>query len=186
MHRLRYLLMALGLLLACEKRTIVRKDNPNPDFLASSDGTLYFKNVRQIAYYRSQPKNLNMTIYTHKELPQLKDKPQVWAYMAENWRFQEAYLMLESNEAFGDFVENRYAYSSRKDSSYHSFKAVRYHKPEFLRFADFVVSSFKEESPLYLIYPNGDSLKIFEQEAEKEAFRITLKDYKKWIAKSGD
>jgi hypothetical protein len=176
-------LLVLGLCISCEKRTIVKRDSPNPDFLTPPDGTLYFKNVRQIDYHRVKPRDINMFIYHYKDRPVLKEKPQIWAYIAENWEYEEAYFMLESNDLFGEFTESTFSYTSGKDSTYRPFKAERYHKSEFLRFADFVTGAFADDSPVYMRLPQGDSLQIFIQKEEREAFRITYMDYKKWIGK---
>ena len=151
----------------------------NPDkikFTTTDDAELFFKNVRQQAYDLQEMKAANLLVYRHEDRKQEADYPLLQPALVVNWRYDEAYLLLEPNEIIPNdeplLIEWR-------DTLQHKSGNYRFefgNKEEHLRFAGELYGSILDGHKLYYL---SDSLAVpfLDKKDDRKIFRLSLLDF---------
>jgi hypothetical protein len=140
-------------------------------------------NVRSIFYQKVKRVDLPFDLYYFKNA-ELSSKPEINFYIADNWKYEEAYLMPELDSVFEPFTAARLSFTDTAADTWNSFQPNAYNKENFLKTAAFLSAAIESNGDIYLTKMAGDSILILRKENDREAIRIILKDYLKLTGKS--
>lgn len=160
----------------CEKRTKVHRNTQNPDFMTPPDGRLYFLNVRSLYYKKVRKKSIPMDLYYYKT-DKMPISPSIQFYIADNWMYDEAYLMPELDSSFGQFTDMNLSFTDTLSKEWHTFRPNQYNKENFLKAAMFLSNAIELGASIYIKAIGKDSISFLNHQLHREAIRITLKDY---------
>lgn len=149
-------------------------------FSTTDDAELYFKNIRRSYYDHENISAAKLDVYRLSERSIVQDRPVINLAIAHNWRYDEAYLLLEPNQALGNSLPLRVYWQARNDSS----RQGVYHwserdKLSQLKFAGNLNRSLKQRHRLYVLTADSVKIPLLDQPEEREVFRRTLFDYYK-------
>ncbi len=171
-----FCVVLLVLVFACHPDKNKQIDLTKPKFTTSDASELFFKNIRQSYYEKSEIKASKLDVYRIKDSPQ--ESMPLFPTIVINWRYDEAYLLLELNEqlrnldtvkvVWEDSVANLsgtylFAQSGNKASHYH--------------FATKIYNSIQGGQQMYILEKKGQKLSFLQNRPEREAFRKTMFDY---------
>ncbi|WP_026999138.1 hypothetical protein [Eisenibacter elegans] len=171
-------LALLGLHSQCGTPDPRSQYQPLADFHTPDDAELFFKNVRQIYYDREEPPNTHITLYRLKKRVKTADTPLINLAIAHNWRFDEAYLVVEPNAlafATGDSLYIDWA--SPVDSGQYVF-AKRSNHHQHKAFALSLYQSIKAQHTL-----RCQASPLLHTTPQQEALRLTIEDYLRLLGK---
>jgi hypothetical protein len=97
MKNIIYLLIFL-ISVSCNADKTKKIDAEKSKFSTSDASELFFKNVRQRYYDREEMAASKLNIYRIQERNQRVDYPHLQLAIVINWRYDEAYILLEPNE----------------------------------------------------------------------------------------
>lgn len=170
------ILLFLLILLACDADRRKRERRADLRFRTTDDAELYFKNLRRTEYDHEDLVAAKLDIFRHEDRSQLADYPLLVPTLAVNWRYDEAYLILEPNERLG---KERPLIIEWRDSLLQ--ESGRYvlesnNKMEQLTFANQLYRGLKKGQKFYLI-TDSVTLPFFHNPLDRRVFRITMTDY---------
>ena len=156
-----------------QKKTI---DIDNPSFTSTDDSELFFKNLRQTYYDKIEMEQAKLNQYRLKDRIQDSSKPILQLCIVENWRYDEAYVLVEPNEILSEenLIEVKWVDPATNQDGIYSYS--RGNKEIQFQFAARIYSSLQKEHKLQ-VKVKEQWVPFLANEDEKEAFRITLVDY---------
>lgn len=143
-------------------------------FNTSDDSELYFLNLRQIYYTLEDQKDTKLKIYRFKQRNLNPDKPTLNLAIVHNWRFDEAYILLEANGFFKD-IDNLQVYW-QKGQQQGKYTFSKGDKKAHFRFTTELYRSILTQQQLFILHQNK-KIPVLEQQNEREQFRKTMNDY---------
>lgn len=144
-------------------------------FSTSDASEIFFKNVRQGYYDRDEMREAKLNVYRIQERNINSEYPNLFLAIVINWRYDEAYILLEPN----DFVpENEIKIKWMSQDSLQQGDYVFHYddKASHFTFASQIYSSLTSDHDLFLILDN-ENIPILEKEQDRVAFKKTMKDY---------
>jgi hypothetical protein len=165
------------LLLGCNPDKNKRADPLALKFSTTDDARLFFKNLRQQAYDLQEMSAAKLLVYRLRDRRQDATDPLLLPAIVLNWRYDEAYLLLEPNEHVNQDEPVQiqwYDSLAQKGGIYHYDYG---NKEEQLKFAGQLYGSILDSHQLYYLTADSLSLPFFSQKKDREVFRITLLDY---------
>lgn len=169
-------MMICGLsgLISCDKRTGHR--NQHTDELSTTDDSrMFFKNVRQIFYDRSVHGPTRREMYRFKDRSFRSEAPILNLCIINDWQNERAYLVLEPNELMGsDTIRVWWEHPSGQQGVY-TYTAGNALQQS--RFADTLYQALKSELRLS-VRQDGQSFPFLADEGSREAFRVTVTDFR--------
>ena len=145
------------------------------DFSTDDASELFFKNVRQLYYDKEVMKEEKLDIYRLKSRSIVEDQPVINLAIIINWRFDEAYLLIEPNQFLTDQEvfqiiwtddqgeSNQMVYEMGNKTSQHKFAAILYN------------GILSQQS--FQIKMNQDTFTLLKDATQRESFRITCFDF---------
>lgn len=165
-----------AILLACNPDKNKRAKPDQIKFTTTDDAELFFKNVRRQAYDEQEMPAAKLQVYRHEDRREQDDLPFLTPALVVNWRFDEAYLLLEPNEKIPN---DKPLVIEWKDTLQNTSGRYRFefgNKEEHLRFAGDLYGSILDGHRLYYL---SDSLALpfLADEEDRKVFRVSLFDY---------
>lgn len=168
--------IALVLVLAAcgtEKKQIV--DQTTIDFSTTDASKLFFKNVRQIYYDKEELSAAKLDLFRLKKRNESSDWPVLNLVIVNNWRYDEAYVLVEPNTAFDDAQAFQLYWSNNDGSEQGLIEFKKGDKQDIQRFCNAVYYQLVRGSRFRLDSKEG--MEILMTRADREAFRVTMVDY---------
>ena len=173
-NKLTSLLLILIFILSCnpDKQT---KVDPNEITFATDDASvLFFKNVRQLYYEMEEMEAAKLKIFRHKKRDQSQDEPIINLAIDENWRFDEAYLLLEPNAVISSLNEFTIKWEGETGTGEILYRQGN--KSDQVAFADQIYGCI-QQGCTFSIQVNDIWDTFLGSEKSREAFRVTMFDY---------
>jgi hypothetical protein len=170
-----FTLFCLLTVLSCKIDQDKKVDRQKFRFKVGADSNLFFRNVRQIYYDRESPDG-KWQAYRLIERYKQHDRPCLYAVIVIHWIKDEAYLLIENNDAIAneDFLS-----IIIKDSSNAKLDTIQLKdrgRERMLEFASKIYEAIQEKKYIAVLQ-NGSYVPIFQEKVEREAFRITMGDF---------
>lgn len=175
---MKVILFFLVLLLAgaCESEGRRRVNRESLRFRTNDDAELYFKNLRRIEYDYQELAAAKLDIFRHKRRNKEADYPLFTLALVINWRYDEAYILLEANEQLGEERPLLIEWRDSLQQQSGQYKLESNNKMEQLRFASQLYEGMQGGRKFYV--PQPDTLLPFlHQPADRRVFRTTMLDY---------
>jgi hypothetical protein len=166
-------------LVACNPDKQTQVDQSEITFKTTDSSKLYFKNIRQSYYDLEEMEAAKLEIFRFKKRAQGDERPVINLSIVNNWRYDEAYILLEPNELVQqDTLKVRWksADGLKTDSIIYS----RGNKTDIVKFADQVYQQIQSKSE-FEIELEGNWKQFLNESLDREAFRITMFDYYKLV-----
>lgn len=164
------------LLIACHPDKKRKSDPEQSKFSTSDASELFFKNVRQPYYDKAVIKASKLDVYRNKDRSQAEDRPVLNLAIAVNWRFDEAYLLIEPNDYLQSLDTLRVAWRDSVEQQSGQYIFVPGNKASHFKFASQLYNSLIDQQKLYIIW-EGQQLPVLNTYGDREAFRKTVADY---------
>lgn len=175
--------IVLGLLamvlVACNPDKNTQINQAEITFKTSDSSKLYFKNIRQSYYDFEEMEAAKLEIFRFKKRVLADDQPVINLSIVNNWRYDEAYILLEPN----GFIQQdtlRIRWTNEDGLHNGSAEYAKGNKTEIVKFADAIYQQIQNKSK-FEIEIEGAWKPIFDNTLAKEAFRITMFDYYKLV-----
>lgn len=163
------------LLLACtnQKQTV---ENPDEVTFKTDDSSrLFFRNVRQIAYNKEEMDEAKLNVFRYKKRSSRADMPVLNLALVENWRYDEAYLLVEPNGFIKQSTINlKWENPATNQQGEISFTPSN--KDSHQRFASEVYEKLQAKCEFEIKLENGWH-KILHTPKQRDAFSATVFDY---------
>lgn len=175
MKRLSAFIIILLALSACNPAKDKKVDQTTIGFKTDESSKLFFKNVRRSYYDVEVMEEAKLEIYRLEKRVKESDVPVLNISIVNNWRYDEAYILLEPNSAAGLLTDLLIHWENENGNS-GEIRLAGGNKKNQLDFAAQVYDQIQEGSQFY-IAQNGEQLSILSDSKSREAFRITMFDY---------
>ncbi len=176
MYKLSFTLACVFLILSgCNPDKNKKVDQTTISFATNDASKLFFKNLRQPYYDKEEMAAAKMDVYRLKKRNTANEHPVINLAIVNNWRYDEAYLLLEPNSllSLSELAVSWVKESSREEGTV-SFENGN--KQSIVRFADQIYALIQQEATL-TVSVGDKSMDILETAEDREAFRITMVDY---------
>jgi hypothetical protein len=170
-------ILFLGLITGCKPADSGKFNEENPSVKTYDDTELFFKNVRQIYYNIENQPNTKLKLYKLKrQNTKTQDRPIINLTLIHNWRFDEAYLLLEPNAFFEDPREINILWKNNKNKQKGAINLQKGNKETLLRFAYQIYQKINSETEFW-VEKEGKEYPFLKEKQEREAFRVSMADY---------
>lgn len=175
----RILLFIVTILLAhCTVKSDKKIDKENIKFSTTADSRLYFKNVRQIYYDIENQENTRLEIFRFGKRNKSVNKPVVNVALVNNWRYDEAYVIVEPNAYLNNNKQIKIVWHQKADTTARGNYIFDFgSKENHFRFATQLYESILSGHTLLLEDSAGKSTPLFHTETDRENFRKIMVDY---------
>ena len=173
-NSLPFLCMAL-FVLACNPDKGKLVDQTTISFKTNDASKLFFKNVRQSYYDFEEMEAAKLEIFRFKKRVTEETRPIVNLAIVNNWRYDEAYLLLEPNALVG-LSQINIKWSNPESGESGEILYEKGNKEAIVQFADQVYAQIQQSSQ-FTIEINGSEAEFLSKSEDREAFRITMFDY---------
>ncbi len=146
-------------------------------FKTTDASLLFFKNVRQLYYDREHVAAGEMDIYRISRRSHSKDHAVINLAIANNWRHDEAYLLVEPNDLLADLNQLQVEWSTPSGDTSGLYTFAYGSKINHFTFANQLHKSILEEHSLKIRMNDSTSVSLLEEPVERDAFRKTMLDY---------
>jgi hypothetical protein len=174
MRNLSFTILLL-LLFACDSDTKKRVNRENLHFATTDDAELFFRNLRRTEYDYQNLKAAKLDIFRHQDRTQEADYPLLIPALVVNWRYDEAYIVLEANELLGDVRPLIVKWQDRQQQE-GEYILESNNKMEQLRFASRLYEGI-QQGQLFFLPTDSVQLPFMDKPADRKVFRTTLFDY---------
>lgn len=165
----------LLLLVACNPDKSKKVDQTSISFKTNDATKLFFSNVRKSYYDLEEMEAAKLEIYRLKKRPEGEERPIIHLAIVNNWRYDEAYVLLEPNELLNlGALELNWKNGESGESGTLNFENGN--KESIVRFADQVYDQIQNGSD-FTVLIDGKTSDILKESEDREAFRITMMDY---------
>ena len=168
------LLLSICLCMACNPDKNTKIDKSMVAFKTTDSSQLYFKNVRQAYYDKEVMEAAKLEVYWLEKRNTSDEEPIINLSIVNNWRFDEAYILLEPNAIItSSDINIRWVGEGGNEG------AVTYsrgNKSEIVKFADVIYDQIQQKSQ-FEIQIGENWVPFIASSEDREAFRITMFDY---------
>ncbi|MBO3698788.1 hypothetical protein [Roseivirga sp. E12] len=168
------LCVAILLTTGCNPDKQTKVDQDKIVFATDDASRLFFKNVRKIYYELEVMEAAKLDVYRHKQRELSTDVPVINLAIVDNWRYDEAYLLLEPNELIGTQGELAVQWELGAERGKIVFRPGN--KAAQVAFADKVYHRLQLGCS-FKIQINDTWIPFLDSDKSREAFRITMFDY---------
>lgn len=173
-----------AILVSCSVKSEKKIDTDNVTFTTTADSRLYFKNVRQIYYDREDQENTRLEIFRFGKRNTSTTVPVVNVALVNNWRYDEAYVIIEPNAYFDEVNRIAVNWQSTTDSSTKGTYVFAFgSKENHFRFATQLYESILAKHTLQLQDSTGKPVNLFYTETDRDNFRKAMVDYYRLVNK---
>ncbi len=174
-----WVLLSSGALGCGQVRVHKEVDPDRVRFQTTSSSVLFFKNVRQRYYDRQEVPGNGMYTYRISERRQTPEGPLLHLAIVHNWRYDEAYVLVEPNEVIGrpDVLEVEWEAADTAAVPTGRYRFAFGNKKDHFRFAGYLHRSIQAGHRLFWRQPDGTRTPLLQNRQDREAFRKTMVDY---------
>ncbi len=166
------LLFLLPLLLSGCKIDRDKKVNREKfEFKIGADANLFFRNVRQIYYDRESPDG-KWQAYRFSNQNSNNDQPSLHAVIVVHWIKDEAYLLIEPNPILAEEDLISVVIKNQPDT----IRLKERGRERMLEFGSKIYEAIQAKNDMTIL-SKEKYVPIFQDDKEREAFRITMADY---------
>lgn len=169
------LVLLILVITACNPDKNKKVDQTSISFSTNDATKLFFKNVRQSYYDLEEMEAAKLEIFRIKKRSDSQDRPIIHLAMVNNWRYDEAYLLLEPNEQL-NLAGLKLKWSNSESGENGEIAFENGNKETIVRFADQIYEQIQKGS-LFTASINGQDVPVIDVSEDREAFRITMVDY---------
>jgi hypothetical protein len=178
-NKLFYLLLyiVMGVLSSChpDKHKIINLAEPK--FTTSDASELFFKNIRQSYYEKTEMKEAKLDVYRMKENTLDDTYPQLYPTIVINWRYDEAYVLLEPNAPIQDLDTLKIIWEDTINNKKGYYVFLRGNKSDHYQMATHLYNSIQEHHQLYVLQENNHKTEFLPKPANRDTFRKIMFDY---------
>jgi len=173
--RLFLVLFGFGFIASCQLDRNKKVDRQKFQFKVGADANLFFRNVRQIYYDRESPDG-NWQAYRLSERTKEVRGHGITAVIVIHWLKDEAYLLIEPTGQLADEEIISVVARNSKTDLQDTLRLKERGRERMLEFGSKIYEATQNESQLSVLL-KGKYVPLFENDIDREAFRITLSDY---------
>lgn len=170
-----FILFCVGLLSACNLDKNTKVDQTSIDFKTDDSSRLFFKNLRQSYYDLEKMEEAKLEIYRLKKRVVDTDQPVINLAIVNNWRYDEAYILLEPNSLIPNSNKISIHWINENGSEGEILFAGG-NKKDLLNFAGAIYEQIQAGSTFQILL-EGKKVDILIDTKSREAFRVTMFDY---------
>jgi len=174
-NRILFSLVILLFLWACNPDKNRKVDQTTISFATNDATKLFFKNVRRTYYEVEEMEAAKMEVYRLNKRVLSQERPIINLAIVNNWRFDEAYVMLEPNNLL-DLANLTLTWKNPETDTRGEIVFENGNKETYVAFADQVYEQIQLGSQ-FTTEVQGVQYNVLEQSEDREAFRITMVDY---------
>lgn len=168
-------ILVLLLISSCNPDKTKEVDQTTISFKTNDASKLFFKNIRQPYYDKEEMEAAKLEIYRLKKRNSHNERPVINLAIVNNWRFDEAYLLLEPNGLLQlEQLSVKWINEKTKTQGFINFENGN--KQSIVKFADQLYAQIQQESSFSVVV-NEKNMGILEIPEDREVFRITMVDY---------
>jgi hypothetical protein len=172
------------ILVSCTIKSEKKIDKENVTFSTTADSRLYFKNVRQIYYDREDQENTKLEVFRFGKRNRSTQLPVINLALVNNWRYDEAYVLIEPNAYFDNADQIEVNWQAKADTTANGTYVFKFgSKENHFRFATQLYESILAQHILQLQDSTGKPVNLFQSEADRDNFRKTMVDYYRLVNK---
>lgn len=162
-------------LIACNPDKNRKVDQATISFDTNDASKLFFKNLRQTYYDKEEMEAAKLEIYRLKKRNEAEEHPVINLAIVNNWRFDEAYLLLEPNSLLTlDGLAVSWKNPETGTNGVISFKSGN--KKAIVKFADQIYDQIQQDVE-FKVFLEEKAWDILKSAEDREAFRVTMMDY---------
>lgn len=169
------LILTLLVFSACNPDKNTKVDQTTISFKTNDASKLFFKNLRQTYYDKEEMEAARLEVYRLRKRVRTTERPVINLAIVNNWRYDEAYLLLEPNELLA-LNQLSISWINEKTGGQGRVSFENGNKKSIVKFADQVYALIQQDSKLTVTL-GEKSMDILENAEDREAFRITMVDY---------
>ena len=162
------------LLISCNPDKLKKVEVEQVDFETSEASELFFRNIRQTYYRKDKQPESNLDIYRLKKL--VRQNPKFFPTIVHNWQYDEAYLIMDFDFSLNKENKLILLWNGNQDGKMNSQVYTIKNKESHFQLSTTIYNHILNEDRV-LVKQNNDTLRLFENNEEKEGFRITMVDY---------
>ena len=145
------------------------------DFKTDESSKLYFKNVRRSYYDVTVLEAAKLETYRFKKRVTDSEEPIINLAIVNNWRYDEAYILLEPNKMFTRGLDDiRIRWITNNENYSLTFENTN--KNSHLVFSDGIYKNIVDENTME-VWNGEEWMPFLSTSQSKEAFRISMYDY---------
>lgn len=144
-------------------------------FRVSDDSFLFFRNVRQVYYdFQDLPK-ARWYAFRHADRPVDPNRPLITPVIVVDWMKNESYVLVEPNEMLSN--ESTLLIRERnKNQKTFEYSLSERGRENMLEFVTKIYEGIMEEHDIYVL-SNGREHALFQNDEERDTFRVVMADY---------
>lgn len=171
------LLLGLVFLSACNIDKHKEIDVDKLNYHITDDSYLFFRNMRQIYYDIENMDKAGMRLYRWDDRVKEANHPLLNVTIAVNWRYDQAYAIMDENEAFkADTITIYWQDKNLKTSG--RYQLSDHNKQDQLLFLTQLYGSLQKDQKLeYASNLHPEKTPFLTTKKEREAIRIPMVDY---------
>jgi hypothetical protein len=166
--------------IACNVDKSRKVDSDKLKYGTTDASLLFFKNVRQFYYDKVDNEAAKLWVNRLSKRITESETPLINLAIVINWRYEEAYLLLEPSGIPDEQDEIIVAWKNSKTGESGSYYFEFGNKDSHLKFAMDVYNGILEEQE-FIITAGKNEFPFLYESKEREAFRITMFDYMKLV-----
>lgn len=170
-------LTLLAGLLACNLDKNTQIDETQAKFTTSDASELFFKNVRQIRYDQQEMAEAKLNVFRWGDRSEADDYPVLNLAIVINWRYDEAYLLVEPNTYLQGLDSIQVTWQDSVSQQKGEYVWTGGNKESQFTFASQLYRSIQQGHRLYIKNPLGEEEEVLATYDDREAFRVTMFDY---------
>jgi len=179
MRNLPFLILLTFILSGCNPVKNKKVDQATISFKTDDSSKLFFKNMRRSYYDVEIMEEAKLEVYRLKDRVKDSPSPVLNLSIVNNWRYDEAYILLEPNQAIGTIEQLKLEWKNTEGTSGQlNFEGGS--KTDLLAFATKIYEQVQNGSAFFLTVGNK-KLEILNDSKSREAFRITMFDYMRLV-----
>lgn len=152
------------------------KFSGDEQFRTTAPSRIYFKNMRQVNYYKEPVKGNDSDLFRFRKFRVNDDVPLLYPVIVNNWMSSEAYIFIQRND-YPYFPEDLHI-RWRTDSSQGNYHLGTPSRPAQYEFAGKIYNSLKKQHRLSIQTSKDSSyVPIFEEAQDRQHFMQVLRDY---------
>ena len=171
------LLTLLAGLSACNLDKNTQIDETKAKFSTSDASELFFKNMRQVRYDQQEMPEAKLNVFRWGDRPLAADYPVINLAIAINWRYDEAYLLVEPNAYLEGLDSIQVVWQDSVGQQQGEYVWAGGNKESQFTFASQLYRSIQRGHRFFIRNPKGKEEKFLRRYDDREAFRITMFDY---------
>ena len=155
-----------------DNKKVIDKDTPQ--YKTTDPSELFFKNVRALYYDKEEMAASKLDVYRIKTRPTNTEIPHINLAIVLNWRFDEAYILIEPGGQLADIRNITLAWEGEGVEGSREISIGN--KDTQFTIATEIYEHLLKEHTIYWLN-QGEKISLFQGKQDREAFRVTMFDF---------